>query len=85
MAMATIHEVINENEEIRKKVGFFFDYFHFSAETMGFNDLTSVDNPLTLTRKIIYQIENNPKYCVQYVDSYLTNSWLRKDHEYYKT
>jgi uncharacterized protein YeeX (DUF496 family) len=79
--MAIIHEVIHENPEIRKRVGFFFDYFYFAAETVGVNDFIPTDNPLSLVEKIIDQLENNlPKHVTQYVENYLSHPWLAPEH-----
>ncbi len=77
--MAYIHKIVHENPIIRRKVGFFADYFHFAAETIGQNDNISIDNPLSLVDKIIIQIEGNLENSSKYIISYLSNPLL-SDH-----
>lgn len=71
--MATIHRITHDNELVRRKVNFFADYFAFAAEMAGTNDLIEIENALSATDKIIFQITKNPNRCSAYIDSYLTH------------
>ncbi|HEY3525847.1 MAG TPA: hypothetical protein VGK47_06605 [Nitrososphaeraceae archaeon] len=71
--MPRIHRITHDNELVRRKVNFFADYFVFAAETAGTNDLVEIDNALSTTDKIIFQITKNPNRCSAYIDSYLTH------------
>ncbi len=87
--MARIHEITHDNELVRHKVNFFADYFVYAAETIGLNDFIEIENALSSTEKIIFQITKNASRCSVYIDSYLTHDSFHnyedfKDFKVYK-
>lgn len=79
--MAYIHGITHNNPEIEKNVNFFADLFVFIVRNLGELDGLYFDNPLSLTEKIIYQIEENEDHSAEYLKSFVNRS-LFKNNKY---
>lgn len=79
--MAYIHGITHDNPEIEKNVNFFADLFVFIVQNLGVLDGLYFDNPLSLSEKIVYQIEENEDHAAEYLKS-LVNHSLFKNNQY---
>ena len=60
----------NPDPNRQEKMRFFADYFLFVNKYLGKLPNIPFDNPYSLLDKIIFQIENNPKYFQNYIGNY---------------
>ena len=67
------------NRNIETKVNFFCDFYKLTVKNLGKVRLWEYENPLSIIDKIIFQIENNPKNRVRYLDHHLNNSLLTQN------
>lgn len=79
--MAYIHGINHDNPEIEKNVNFFADLFVFIVRNLGVLDGLHFDNPLSISEKIIYQIEENKDRSCEYLKP-LVNHILLKNNQY---
>lgn len=79
--MAYIHGIAHPNSEIEKNVNFFADLFVFIVRNLGLLDGFHFDNPLSITEKIIFQIEENKNRSSEYLKP-LVNNRLLKNNQY---
>ena len=71
--MPNLSLVTHANKNTQEKVRFFIDYYNFVNQEVGkFSDL-QFENHLSLIEKCIYQIENNHKNPIPYLDNYISN------------
>ncbi|WP_028980172.1 hypothetical protein [Sporocytophaga myxococcoides] len=74
--MARLHGIVNTAPLVQKKVNFFADYFSYMVEYMGEEEGLSLDNPLSIIEKVIFQLETNLTNSVQYLENYFSNPFL---------
>jgi|SRR5690554_174965 len=77
--MAYIHVITHDNKVIEENVNFFADLFVFIVRNLGELDGLNFDNPLSITEKIIYQIEENQEFAAEYLKPLLTNRFLNEN------
>jgi hypothetical protein len=77
--MVYIHSITHDNPEIEKNVNFFADLFVFIVRNLGKLDGLCFDNPLSITEKIIYQIEENQEYSSEYLKPLLNHPFLNSN------
>ncbi len=77
--MAYIHGITHPNSEVEKNVNFFADLFVFIVRNLGELDGLNFDNPLSITEKIIDQIEENKEYSAEYLKPLINHRYLNSN------
>lgn len=67
-----LNYITNESKNLQEKMRFFSDYFSFANDFLGKLPEIPFDNQLSLIDKVVFQIENNFKYCPLYIITYLS-------------
>ena len=65
-----LHFLTNENKLLQEKMRFFSDYFSFVNEYIGLLPEIPLDNCLSLTGKVLFQLRNNLEKCPVYIENY---------------
>tara|TARA_R110001606_G_C15355695_1_gene647995 strand:+ start:120 stop:1838 length:1719 start_codon:yes stop_codon:yes gene_type:complete len=82
--MTFLNQITHPEKLIETKVNFFANYFNFVASQIEKSDYLDVENYLSLTEKIIFQIDTNNSKCSKYIDTYLSHPLLQKENKYFK-
>lgn len=81
--MTFLNQITHPEKLIETKVNFFANYFNFVASQIEKSDYLDVENYLSLTEKIIFQIDTNNGNCSKYIDSYLSHPLLQEENKYF--
>ncbi|HRG41208.1 MAG TPA: hypothetical protein PLC27_07385, partial [Saprospiraceae bacterium] len=68
--MTIIHglsQILHFNPNTQEKVNYFADFFKLYNRLLGFDHNFAFENPLSLIKRINYQIENNEKKMQNYL------------------
>lgn len=82
--MPKIHNLEYEDKFIQEKVNFSADYYHFVVDNIDLYDELEIENYLSLTKKILFQVESNSKNCPKYLEVYFSNPLLKKNNKYFQ-
>lgn len=71
--MSRISILSNPDKLVETKANFFADWFNYFSSNIGKTMEFELENPLSVTDKIIFQLENNPEHCTPYLNEYFTH------------
>ena len=66
------HSLTNTNPLLQEKMRFFADYFSFSNDFLGKLPELPFENGHSIVSKILFQLKNNRKHCIVYIENYIT-------------
>ena len=83
--MPYTHGITHPHPIVEENVNFFADYFVFLSSKIGEMDCLSLDNALSLSEDMLFQIETNFENCPEYLKSILSHPIYTSQSSYLNT
>lgn len=80
--MATLSILTNDDPKVQEKANFFAVYFGLFVSQAGRCTDFELENPLSLTKKILFQLTHNARKCWPTVHSYLQHPLFKEEQKY---
>lgn len=80
-----LHAIVHPDPFTSKKVNYFANYYTFVVKMLGKDSRFEMDNILSLTEKVIYQLEyNSADKAHKYISNHWDNPLVDRDNKYFK-
>ncbi len=77
--MPQISRIVNVDKLVEKKVNYFLDRINHSVDYAGWHWHLELESPSSLIEKILFRLQKDPEYRLEYLDNYLKREFFTVD------